>query len=90
MSVVTKCSSMPISFVIPVSLSFLCLIFACEWNRENLVFASAWLGLPPWLAKNLDTAEHDFVQTYGLQPLEAADFRRRIERDGCASVPVAV
>jgi hypothetical protein len=43
----------------------------------------------PLLAKNLDTAEYDFVHKYGLTQAEASVFRRRIERDGCASVPVA-
>lgn len=46
--------------------------------------------LRPLLAKNLDTAEYDFVHTYGLTTTEAIAFRRRIERDGCASTPVAV
>jgi hypothetical protein len=46
--------------------------------------------LRPLLAKNLDTAEYDFVHTYGLTSTEATTFRRRVERDGCASTPVAV
>jgi|HubBroStandDraft_5_1064220.scaffolds.fasta_scaffold1288853_1 hypothetical protein len=46
--------------------------------------------LRPLLAKNLDTAEYDFVRTYGLTSTEATAFRRRIERDGCASTAVAV
>jgi len=46
--------------------------------------------LRPLLAKNLDTAEYDFVHTYGLTTTEAIAFRRRIERHGCASTPVAV
>jgi hypothetical protein len=44
----------------------------------------------PMLAKNLDTAEQDFIRTYGLTPAQAAAFRARIERDGSASVPAAV
>jgi hypothetical protein len=46
--------------------------------------------LRPLLAKNLDTAEYDFVHTCGLTSTEASAFRRRIERDGCASTPVVV
>lgn len=42
------------------------------------------------LAKNPDTAEHDFIHTYGLTPLHASAFRHLIERDGCASIPVAL
>jgi hypothetical protein len=48
------------------------------------------IALRPLLAKNLDTAEHDFVDTYNLTPTEAAAFRVRIERDGSASVPAAI
>jgi hypothetical protein len=48
------------------------------------------MELRPLLAKNLDTAEQDFVRTYRLTSLEAAAFRLRIERDGCASTPVAL
>ncbi len=44
----------------------------------------------PMLAKNLDTAEQDFIRTYGLTPAQAAAFRARIERDGSASVPAAI
>ncbi|MGD0778517.1 MAG: hypothetical protein ABSC05_37530 [Candidatus Solibacter sp.] len=46
--------------------------------------------LRPLLAKNLDTAEQDFVRTYGLTPEEAAAFRGRIEHEGSASVPAAL
>ena len=46
--------------------------------------------LRPLLAKNLDTAEHDFIHSYGLTPLEASYFRRRIECDGSASVSVTL
>lgn len=46
--------------------------------------------LRPMLAKNLCTAEQDFVRTYGLTPAEAAAFRERIEREGYASVPAAL
>jgi hypothetical protein len=46
--------------------------------------------LRPMLAKNLDTAEQDFIRTYGLTPVEAAAFRAQIERDGSASVPAAI
>jgi hypothetical protein len=46
--------------------------------------------LRPLLAKNLDTAEQDFIHTYGLTPGEAATFRARIERNGSASVPAAI
>jgi len=45
--------------------------------------------LRPMLAKNLGTAEQDFVRTYGLTPTEATAFRERIEREGCASLPAA-
>jgi hypothetical protein len=48
------------------------------------------VALRPLLAKNLDTAERDFVRTYNLTPAEAAAFRARIERDGSASVPAAI
>jgi hypothetical protein len=48
------------------------------------------VALRPLLAKNLDTAEQDFLRTYGLTPEEAAAFRARIERDGSASVPAAI
>jgi hypothetical protein len=48
------------------------------------------IGLRPLLAKNLDTAEQDFVGTYDLTPSEPAAFRARIERDGSASVPAAI
>lgn len=44
----------------------------------------------PMLAKNLDTAEEDFIRTYGLTTAQAAAFRARIERDGSASVPAAI
>ena len=44
----------------------------------------------PMLAKNLDTAEQDFIRTYGLTAAEAATFRTRIERDGSASIPAAI
>jgi hypothetical protein len=47
-------------------------------------------ALRPMLAKNLDTAEWDFVRTYGLAPAEAAAFRARIERNGSASLPAAL
>ena len=46
--------------------------------------------LRPMLAKNLDTAEWDFIHTYGLAPGEAAAFRAPIERNGSASVPAAL
>lgn len=46
--------------------------------------------LRPMLAKNLDTAEHDFIHAYCLSPAEAAAFRARIERDSSASVPAAL
>jgi hypothetical protein len=46
--------------------------------------------LRPLLAKNLDTAEQDFISTYALSPAEAAAFRARIERDGSASVPAVI
>jgi len=46
--------------------------------------------LRPLLAKNLDTAEQDFINTYGLTPTEAAAFRGRIEREGTASILAAV
>ena len=46
--------------------------------------------LRPMLAKNLNTAEWDFVHTHGLAPAEAAAFRARIERDVSASVPAAL
>ncbi len=48
------------------------------------------VALRPMLAKNLDTAEEDFIRTYGLTPAAAAAFRARIERDGSASVPAAI
>lgn len=48
------------------------------------------VALRPLLAKNLDTAEQDFIRTYGLTPAEAATFRIQIERDGSASVPAAI
>jgi hypothetical protein len=48
------------------------------------------VALRPLLAKNLDTAEEDFVRAYDLTPAEAAAFRARIERDGSASVPAAI
>ena len=46
--------------------------------------------LRPLLAKNLDTAEQDFIRTYGLTPAEAAAFRAELERAGSASVPAAL
>jgi hypothetical protein len=46
--------------------------------------------LRPLLAKNLATAEQGFITTYGLTPAQAAAFRARIERDGCASVHAAI
>ena len=46
--------------------------------------------LQPLLAKNLDTAEQDFIRTYGLTPAEATAFRTRIEREGSASIPAAL
>jgi hypothetical protein len=48
------------------------------------------VALRPLLAKNLATAEQDFIITYGLTPARAAAFRAQIERDGCASVPAAI
>lgn len=42
------------------------------------------------LERNLDTAEQEFIRTYGLTPSEAAIFRARIERDGSACVPTAL
>lgn len=48
------------------------------------------VALRPVLAKNLDTAEQDFIRTYSLTPAEAAAFRARIEHDGSASVPAAI
>lgn len=48
------------------------------------------IALRPLLAKNLATAEQDFITTYGLTPTQAAALRARIERDGCASVPAAI
>lgn len=46
--------------------------------------------LRPLLAKNLDSAVQDFINTYGLTPAEAAACRVKLERYGCASVPAAV
>jgi hypothetical protein len=46
--------------------------------------------LRPLLAKNLDTAEQDFIRAYGLTPAQAAAFRAQIEHDGSASVPAAL
>ena len=46
--------------------------------------------LRPLLTKNMDTAEEDFIRSYGLTPYEAAAFRELIERHGSASVPVAL
>jgi hypothetical protein len=46
--------------------------------------------LRPLLAKNLDTAEQDFIRTYGLTPAQAATFRAELERDGSARVPAAL
>ena len=42
------------------------------------------------LAKNMDSAEADFIRTYGMNPMEAAAFRARIEREGSASHPAAL
>lgn len=42
------------------------------------------------MAVDPDTAEIDFVRTYGLTPAEAASFRVRIEREEAVSVPVAL
>jgi hypothetical protein len=53
-------------------------------------FSGKKVALRPVLAKNLDTAEQDFIRTYGLTPAEAAAFRARIGRDGSASVPAAI
>ena len=38
-------------------------------------------------AKNIETAEWDFIHTYGLTPEMAATFRSRIQREGTASFP---
>jgi len=46
--------------------------------------------LRPMLAKNLDTAEYDFVHSYGMSPSQAGAFRKRIEREGSASTPAAL
>jgi len=46
--------------------------------------------LRPMLAKNLDTAEQDFVNHYHLKPIDTSAFCARIRRDGTASVPVAL
>jgi hypothetical protein len=48
------------------------------------------VALRPLLAKNLATAEQDFITSYGLTPAQAAAFRARIERDGKASIPAAI
>ncbi len=48
------------------------------------------VALRPMLAKNLNTAEQDFIGTYGLTPAEAAAFRAQIEHEGSASVPAAI
>ena len=46
--------------------------------------------LRPLLARNLDTAEQDFISIYGLTPVETAAFRAKLEHDGSASVPAAL
>jgi hypothetical protein len=48
------------------------------------------VALRPLLAKNLATAERDFIITYGLTPAQAASFRARIERNGRACVRAAI
>lgn len=43
----------------------------------------------PLLCKNIDTAEVDFVRSYGLTPPQAVAFRAEIERDGSARILAA-
>jgi hypothetical protein len=59
-------------------------------NVETYFTPKEGAVMRPLLAKSLDTAEQDFIRTYGLTPAEAAAFRARIEREGCASIPTAL
>jgi hypothetical protein len=59
-------------------------------NVETRFTPKGGAAMRPMLAKNLDTAEQDFIRTYGLTPAEAAAFRARIEREGGTSVPAAL
>lgn len=42
------------------------------------------------VAKNLDAAELDFMQIFGLTPAKAAMLRARLERDETADVVITV
>jgi hypothetical protein len=59
-------------------------------NVKTALFTDKGDEIRPLLAKNMDTAEQDFVRHYGMSPAEAAAFRVRIECDGSATVSAAL